>query len=152
MSADEPAGLTRCPSLLDLNCSIGQLRPRPQQPAKIGASDAQFAGGVRDVDAMSAENLNHHIRVKMSNAVRNLGDGMEAAHAHVSPRSFSNCAILARRATRSERLSASSILARPSKPRPGRAWTRNGHSPFNRASRGGAVTVWRFSVRTDCER
>ena len=68
-------------------------------------------GGVGDVDSMTAQNLDNHVGVQMLDAVRNdrLGDG-----SHLPPRSFSNSAILARRATMSERLSASSMLTRPS--------------------------------------
>jgi hypothetical protein len=42
------------PPLLKLKRHVGELRLSAQKPAQIGASDAQLAGGVRDVDAMPA--------------------------------------------------------------------------------------------------
>jgi hypothetical protein len=44
------------------------------------------------------------------------------------------------------------MFVRRSSFRPGRGLTRAGLSPFSKAMRGGAVTRWRVSVRTDCER
>jgi hypothetical protein len=82
------------PALLDLSGSIRELRPRQQQTAKVGAGDAQFSR-VGDIDRVTAENLDHHIPVKMSDAVGNSGNSVEV----VSPTSFSNCAIPPRRAT-----------------------------------------------------
>jgi hypothetical protein len=57
-------------SLFDLNCGIRELRPRPQQTAKIAAGDTQLAGGLGDVHPMPAENLNHNVRIKEQRACR----------------------------------------------------------------------------------
>jgi hypothetical protein len=96
------------PPLLNPNRSIRELRPRPQQAAKVGAADAQLAGGVRDVDGVPALNLNANISVQVLNAVGNLGPSDKVAHSHSSPAPFSNCSTAARRSTIRLRLNASS--------------------------------------------
>ena len=42
------------PPLLELNRHVRELRLGPQKPAKIGAGDAQFGGGLADIDGVTA--------------------------------------------------------------------------------------------------
>ena len=106
--------------LLDLNRSIRKLWVGPQQTAKVGAGDAQLAGGVRHVHTMPAQNLDDRGRVKTRNAVPDNRLTDKVAHAHDLPRSSSNCSTAARRSTMRLRLRRSSRLVRLSSIRPGR--------------------------------
>jgi hypothetical protein len=140
------------PPLLKLNRRVRKMRLGPQQLTQIRGRNAKLIRRLGDIHAMSAESFNDDVMIDMFDAVGNAGLAVEVAHGHGFDNCFSNSAILARRSTISERLRASSMLARRSSIRPGRGWTRNGPSLFSRARRGGAVTAWRSSVRTDCER
>jgi hypothetical protein len=61
------------PTLLDLNRSICQLRPRPEQTSQIRGRNAEFVCRLADIDAMPAEGLDHHVEVETRDALGNDG-------------------------------------------------------------------------------
>ena len=106
--------------------------------SKLEVSTVQH-GTLSGTGYLHQSRLDDHVGIEMSDGVGHLRLGYNVAGAHVSPTSFSNCAILARRATISERLSVSSSFARLSSVRPGRGLSRAGEGEFRRAMRRGAM-------------